>query len=91
MVTWLAQIAPHTSSTTFGDWVVGGGGLAMALALLRVGWVTGKIGQILADHERRMTKNEGETLDNRDDIRDLQASWTASGPRLRPRRGRNKS
>ena len=75
----LAQIAPQTTTATFGDWVVGGGGLAIALALLRVGWVMGKVGQMLTEHERRLTSNE-------EDIRDLQANWAASGPRLHPRR-----
>jgi hypothetical protein len=46
-----------------GEFVLGGGGVALALTLLKVGTTMGRVAQMLDDHDRRIDRVE----DNQDE------------------------
>ncbi len=56
------MLAVLTSAThTFEAWIVGGGGAAIAVALLRFSYVVGKLAQTLRDIEDRVDRLEKQT------------------------------
>lgn len=66
LVSHLAQ-AETSPSQIIAEYIIGGGGLALAVALFRAGSILGGIKQMISDHDRRLSA-QGDRIDRVEDI-----------------------